>query len=55
MALKIVRNDITQMNVEAIVNTANRYPMVGTDVIRRSTMRRDMKNCWHTGKNRSVR
>ena len=29
MALKIVRNDITQMNVEAIVNTANRYPMVG--------------------------
>ena len=29
MALKIVRNDITKMNVEAIVNTANRYPMVG--------------------------
>lgn len=30
MALKIVRNDITKMNTEAIVNTANDYPTVGT-------------------------
>ena len=29
MALKIVRNDITQMNVEAIVNTANPKPVIG--------------------------
>ena len=30
MPLKIVRNDITKMNTEAIVNTANDYPTVGT-------------------------
>lgn len=30
MPLKIVRNDITKMNTEAIVNTANAYPEVGT-------------------------
>ena len=29
MPLKIVRNDITKMNTEAIVNTANMYPIVG--------------------------
>lgn len=29
MALKIVRNDITKMNTEAIVNTANSNPSVG--------------------------
>ena len=28
-ALKIVRNDITKMTTEAIVNTANEYPAVG--------------------------
>lgn len=30
MAFKIVRNDITKMNTEAIVNTANDNPSVGT-------------------------
>uniref|UniRef100_UPI004056E1F8 macro domain-containing protein n=1 Tax=Acetatifactor sp. TaxID=1872090 RepID=UPI004056E1F8 len=30
MPLKIVRNDITKMNTEAIVNTANDYATVGT-------------------------
>ena len=30
MSLKIVRNDITKMNTEAIVNTANDYPTVGS-------------------------
>ena len=30
MPFKIVRNDITKMNTEAIVNTANDYPTVGT-------------------------
>lgn len=30
MPLKIVRNDITKMNTEAVVNTANNYPTVGT-------------------------
>ena len=30
MPLKIVRNDITKMNTEAIVNTANAYPTVGS-------------------------
>ena len=30
MPLKIVRNDITKMETEAIVNTANEYPAVGT-------------------------
>lgn len=30
MRLKIVRNDITKMHVEAIVNTANDYPTVGS-------------------------
>lgn len=30
MPFKIVRNDITQMNTEAIVNTANDHPVVGT-------------------------
>lgn len=30
MAFKIVRNDITKMNTEAIVNTANDYATVGT-------------------------
>ena len=30
MAFKIVRNDITKMNTEAIVNTANDHPAVGT-------------------------
>ncbi len=29
MSFKIVRNDITKMNTEAIVNTANEQPMVG--------------------------
>lgn len=29
MPLKIVRNDITRMNTQAIVNTANRNPIVG--------------------------
>ena len=29
MALKIVRNDITKMNTDAIVNTANQYAAVG--------------------------
>ncbi len=29
MSFKIVRNDITKMNTEAIVNTANEYPAVG--------------------------
>ncbi|MCR5105281.1 MAG: macro domain-containing protein [Eubacterium sp.] len=29
MSLKIVRNDITKMNTEAIVNTANEFPAVG--------------------------
>ena len=28
MALRIVRNDITKMDVDAIINTANRYPCV---------------------------
>ena len=28
MAFKIVRNDITKMNTEAIVNTANEQPCV---------------------------
>ncbi|MBR5896536.1 MAG: macro domain-containing protein, partial [Lachnospiraceae bacterium] len=30
MSLKIVRNDITKMNTEAIVNTANDHPTVGS-------------------------
>lgn len=30
MPFKIVRNDITKMNTEAIVNTANDHPTVGT-------------------------
>ena len=30
MGFKIVRNDITKMNTEAIVNTANDHPAVGT-------------------------
>ena len=30
MPLKIIRNDITKMNTEAIVNTANDHPTVGT-------------------------
>ena len=30
MPFKIVRNDITKMNTEAIVNTANDQPTVGT-------------------------
>lgn len=30
MPFKIVRNDITKMNTEAIVNTANSHPTVGT-------------------------
>ena len=30
MPLKIVRNDITRMNTEAVVNTANMYPTVGS-------------------------
>ena len=30
MPLKIVRNDITKMNTEIIVNTANDHPTVGT-------------------------
>lgn len=30
MALKIVRNDITQMDTEAIVNTANEEPIIGS-------------------------
>ena len=30
MPLKIVRNDITKMNTEAIVNTANSHAVVGS-------------------------
>lgn len=30
MSFRIVRNDITKMNTEAIVNTANEHPTVGT-------------------------
>ncbi len=30
MAFRIVRNDITKMNTEAIVNTANEHPTVGS-------------------------
>ena len=30
MSLKIVRHDITKMNTEAIVNTANEHVTVGT-------------------------
>ena len=30
MAFRIIRNDITKMNTEAIVNTANDHPTVGT-------------------------
>lgn len=30
MPFRIVRNDITKMNTEAIVNTANDHPAVGT-------------------------
>ena len=30
MPFKIVRNDITKMDTEAIVNTANKHPIVGT-------------------------
>ena len=30
MPLKVVRSDITKMNTEAIVNTANEYPIVGS-------------------------
>ena len=30
MPLKIVRNDITKMNTEIIVNTANDHPTIGT-------------------------
>ena len=32
MPLLIVRNNITEMNVDAIVNTANPLPMVGSGV-----------------------
>ena len=32
MALKIVRNDITKMQVDAIVNTANKKPMYSAGV-----------------------
>ena len=32
MPLKIVRNDITKIHADAIVNTANPKPMVGTGV-----------------------
>ena len=32
MPVRIVRNDITKMNTEAVVNTANRYPEIGAGV-----------------------
>ena len=32
MPLEIVRNDITQMRVDAIVNTANPKPVIGSGV-----------------------
>ncbi|MBQ4523633.1 MAG: hypothetical protein IJA10_11880 [Lachnospiraceae bacterium] len=32
MAFKIVRNDITKMKVDAIVNTANRKPIYSNGV-----------------------
>ena len=52
MPLKIVRNDITKMNTEAIVNTACARPAVGAVVTVPYTRRQAMRSFWNTGKKR---
>lgn len=52
MPLKIVRNDITKMNTEAIVNTACAHPAVGAVVTVPYTRRQAMRSFWNTGKKR---
>ncbi|MCR4924272.1 MAG: hypothetical protein K5931_09735 [Lachnospiraceae bacterium] len=46
MSFKIVRNDITKMNTEAIVNTANDHATVGTGCARACDCAKDMEDCF---------
>lgn len=49
MPFQIVRNDITNMQVDAIVNTANPKPVIGYGVDA-GIHQKPVQNCWKPGR-----
>ena len=45
MAFKIIRNDITKVSADAIVNTANPFPVIGRGTDKTYIMQLVGRNC----------